>query len=158
MLALTVIALGSLSERYWRDAAAEYQKRMAAFYKFSLIELPEVKLQQSSPALIAQALEKEADAILAKIPPRSRIYALCIEGNTSSSEKLAAELAEISMEASQVVFIIGSSHGLSERVKSAAHRRLSISPMTFPHQLARVMLCEQLYRAGSIISGGKYHK
>ena len=158
MLGVTVIALGALSERHWRDAVAEYQKRMAAFYKFSLIELPEVKIQQNSPTLIKQALEKEADAILAKIPHRARVYALCIEGKTISSEKLAEELANTGMDTSHIVFIIGSSHGLSERVKAAAHRRLSISPMTFSHQLARVMLCEQLYRAGSINNGGKYHK
>ena len=158
MLSLTVITLGSLSERYWRDAVAEYQKRMSAFYKFSLIELPEVKLQQSSQALITQALEKEADAILSKIPARARVYALCIEGRMISSEALAAELADAAMDTPHIVFIIGSSHGLSKRVKAAAHRRLSISPMTFSHQLARVMLCEQLYRAGSINAGGKYHK
>ena len=158
MLNISLIALGSLGEKHWRDAVAEYQKRMPAFYKFSLIELPEVKLQGNSPALIAGALEKEADAIISKIPPRARIYALCIEGKVISSEKLAAELAEISMDTSQVAFIIGSSHGLSERVKAAAHHRLSMSPMTFSHQLARVMLCEQLYRAGSINAGGRYHK
>lgn len=158
MLEVKLICIGKLKEKYWRDAVAEYAKRLSAFCRFSIVELNEARLPQNpSEAEIARALEEEAKAISASVG-RSAVYALCIEGKMLSSEKLAAELEAAAVGgASSVVFVIGSSHGLHESAK-ALGKRISMSPMTFPHQLARVMLCEQIYRAFSINAGTKYHK
>lgn len=158
MLEVKLICVGKLKEAYWRDAVAEYQKRLAAFCRFSIIELNEARLPQNpGGAAIAQALEEEGRAILAAAG-RSTVFALCIEGKLLSSEALAAQIEREAVGgASSLAFVIGSSHGLAEAVK-ARGARISMSPMTFPHQLARVMLCEQLYRAFSINAGTKYHK
>lgn len=158
MLEVKLICIGKLKEKYWRDAVAEYAKRLSAFCRFSIVELNEARLPQNpSEAEIARALEEEAKAISASVG-RSAVYALCIEGKMLSSEKLAAELEGAAVGgASSVAFVIGSSHGLHESAK-ALGKRISMSPMTFPHQLARVMLCEQIYRAFSINAGTKYHK
>lgn len=158
MLEVKLICVGKLKEAYWRDAVAEYQKRLSAFCRFSIIELSEARLLQNpGGAAIAQALEEEGRAILAAAG-RSTVLALCIEGKPLSSEALAAQIEREAVGgASSLAFIIGSSHGLAEAVK-ARGARISMSPMTFPHQLARVMLCEQLYRAFSINAGTKYHK
>lgn len=158
MLEVKLICIGKLKEKYWRDAVAEYAKRLSAFCRFSIVELNEARLPQNpSEAEITRALEEEAKAISASVG-RSAVYALCIEGKMLSSEKLAAELEGAAVGgASSVAFVIGSSHGLHESAK-ALGKRISMSPMTFPHQLARVMLCEQIYRAFSINAGTKYHK
>ncbi|MFV0399930.1 MAG: 23S rRNA (pseudouridine(1915)-N(3))-methyltransferase RlmH [Oscillospiraceae bacterium] len=159
MVHLTVLAVGKLKDRWMSDGVAEYLKRMNAYCKPEIIEIDEHRLPQNpSAALIEKGLEAEGEAILARIPPRAHVIALCIEGKQRSSEELAEELGHISGEASQVVFVIGSSHGLAEKVKTRADGRLSLSQMTFPHQLTRLVLCEQLYRALSINAGGKYHK
>lgn len=152
--------LGKLKEPYLRDAVAEYQKRLQAFCKLQTIELTPYRLPDDpGDALISDALEKEAAEIEKHIPQNAFVYALCIEGKTMSSEQFSAQLEQAAVQGSgSVVFVIGSSFGLSERVKRRANVRLSMSPMTFPHQLARVMLLEQLYRAFQIRSGGKYHK
>lgn len=152
--------LGKLKEPYLRDAVAEYQKRLQAFCKLQTIELTPYRLPDDpADALISDALEKEAEEIEKHIPQNAFVYALCIEGKTMSSEQFSAQLEQAAVQGSgSVVFVIGSSFGLSERVKRRANVRLSMSPMTFPHQLARVMLLEQLYRAFQIRSGGKYHK
>lgn len=152
--------LGKLKEPYLRDAVAEYQKRLQAFCKLQMIELTPYRLPDDpADALISDALEKEAAEIEKHIPQNAFVYALCIEGKTMPSEQFSAQLEQASVQGSgSVVFVIGSSFGLSERVKRRANVRLSMSPMTFPHQLARVMLLEQLYRAFQIRSGGKYHK
>lgn len=158
MREVKLICIGKLKEKYWRDAVAEYAKRLSAFCRFSIVELNEARLPQNpSEAEIARALEEEAKAISTSVG-RSAVYALCIEGKMLSSEKLAAELEGAAVGgASSVAFVIGSSHGLHESAK-ALGKRISMSPMTFPHQLARVMLCEQIYRAFSINAGTKYHK
>lgn len=158
MLEVKLICIGKLKEKYWRDAVAEYAKRLSAFCRFSIVELNEARLPQNpSEAEIARALEEEAKAISASVG-RSAVYALCIEGKMLSSEKLAAELEAAAVGgASSVAFVIGSSHGLHESAK-ALGKQISMSPMTFPHQLARVMLCEQIYRAFSVNAGTKYHK
>lgn len=159
MLAVTVLAVGGLKERYLRDACDEYRKRLGGFCKLAVVEIPEHKLpQNASPAEIARGLDAEGAAILAKLPKSAHTIALCIEGGQLSSEDLADTLAQLSSTTSQVAFVIGGSHGLADAVKSRSNRRLSMSAMTFPHQLARVMLLEQLYRAFSIAGGGKYHK
>jgi len=158
MLEVKIVCIGKLKEKYWRDAVAEYAKRLSAFCRFSVIELNEARVPQDpNPAQIEKALEEEAKAVIAAVG-RSTAYALCIEGKMLSSENLATELNAAAVSgASSLAFIIGSSHGLHESVKRLG-KRISMSPMTFPHQLARVMLCEQLYRGFSIQAGTKYHK
>lgn len=161
MQTVTLIALGKMNADYYAKAAAEYIKRLGAYCRLNLVELPEEPIAEknASPAVIAKALEKEGKAILNAVPKGSSLIALCIEGRQKTSEELAAYLAErAGSGAGDVTFVIGSSHGLSDSVKRAAAEKLSMSKMTFPHQLARVMLLEQLYRAFSINHGGKYHK
>ena len=159
MLTVNIICVGSLKEQYWRDACAEYAKRMGGFCKFGIIEVPESRLPKSySDADIAKVISGEGTRILEKIPSGSFVAAMCIEGRELSSTQLAARLEQIALGGkSRVDFIIGGSYGLSEDVKRRADLRLSMSPMTFPHQLARVMLCEQIYRAFSINADTKYH-
>ncbi|MGN0478101.1 MAG: 23S rRNA (pseudouridine(1915)-N(3))-methyltransferase RlmH [Hominenteromicrobium sp.] len=158
MLEVKIICIGKLKEKYWRDAVSEYAKRLSAFCRFSVVELNESRVPQNpNQAEIAKALAEEAKAVAAAVG-HSAVYALCIEGRMLSSEQLAAELEAAAVGgASSLAFVIGSSHGLDGSVK-ALGKRISMSPMTFPHQLARVMLCEQLYRAFSINAGTKYHK
>lgn len=159
MLNVKIICVGKLKESYWRDACAEYAKRLGAFCKFTIQELPESRLSDKPSDLqIRAALEEEGEKILA-VSANSWRVALCIEGKLYSSESLADALGKTALQGySSVSFIIGSSFGLSEKVKKASDIRLSMSPMTFPHQLARVMLCEQIYRAFQIQNNGKYHK
>ena len=160
MQKITVLCVGKLKEKFYLDACAEYQKRLTRHCKFELIELPEQRLPENpSEAEIAAALGKEADAIEEKLPRGGAIIALCVEGKPMSSEQLSDTLSRYGARgASQVRFLIGGSFGLSDRVKERADLRLSMSPMTFPHHLARVMLLEQIYRAYQIQSGTRYHK
>ena len=160
MIHIDIICLGKLKESYWADACREYEKRLGAFCRLRIVELTPVSLpEKPSDAQIAAALESEAAAILEKIPQGSLVYALCIEGKQRSSQVFAAELAQAAVDgAGNICFLIGSSHGLAQCVKQRAQRRFSFSQMTFPHQLARVMLLEQIYRAFMIERGGKYHK
>lgn len=160
MRSVTVLCVGKLKEKYWRDAVAEYEKRLSAFCRLSVVEVEEERLPESpSPAQIAQTLQAEGKRLLARVPQGAAIYALCIEGKELSSPALAESLDRLAVDGcSHTVFIIGGSWGLSDEVKAAARLKLSMSPMTFPHQLARVMLLEQIYRAAQISSGGKYHK
>ena len=159
MLSVKIITVGTLKEAYLRDAVAEYSKRLSAFCKLSIVQLKESKLTDSpSDKEIAAALDSEAKSILAEVSPRSYKIAMCVEGKQMPSEKLAQTLERIAGEASEVCFMIGSSFGLSDKVKSAADMKLSVSELTFPHQLLRVMLLESIYRAFSITAGTKYHK
>lgn len=159
MLRIKVICIGKLKEKYLREAQAEYLKRLGAFCKAEVIELPEAKLPDNpSQALINDGLKKEAKKILAEIPKGAYVYSLCIEGKSVSSEELAAKVEENTNNTSNVVFIIGSSFGLDEEVKRQSSFKLSFSKMTFPHQLARIMLLEQIYRAFAINNNTKYHK
>lgn len=159
MLHIRLIALGSLKERYWREALAEYEKRLGAFARLEMIELKEHRLPENpTKAEIDLALDREADAVLARVPPRSFTVALCVEGKELSSEELSAKLSEIMQEQGSLTLIIGSSHGLSPRVKRMASLALSVSKLTFPHQMMRVLLLETLYRSLSILQGSKYHK
>ena len=155
-----IICVGKLKEKFYADGVAEYQKRLGAYCRLNMVELPEEKLPQDpSQAQIDAALKKEADAIRAKLPPRARTVALCIEGQLLSSEELAKGLRTWEVgPTNQLCFLIGSSYGLDEELKAEAQVRLSMSPMTFPHHLARVMLLEQVYRAFKINEGSKYHK
>ncbi len=155
-----IIALGKLKEKYLTDAVKEYEKRISAFAKFSITELePEWISDNPTEAEISAALDTEADKIIAKISKNSMVIAMCIEGKQLSSEGFARKINEAGINGkSNIVFIIGSSHGLSDKVKKLASIRMSMSEMTFPHQLARVMLAEQIYRAFTIIHNRKYHK
>ena len=160
MIHVDLIVLGKLKEPYLRDACAEYGKRLQAFCKLRTVELTPYRLPDDpSDAQIMDALEREAAEIEKVIPPNAVVYALCIEGKTLSSEQFSAQLEHAAVDGSgTIAFVIGSSFGLSDRIKRRAQFRLSMSPMTFPHQLARVMLLEQIYRAFQIRAGGKYHK
>lgn len=160
MLKLEILCVGKLKEDYLRKACAEYEKRMGAFAKVSITELPESRLpQEPSPAQIEDCIRKEGQTILSRIPSQAQVITLCIEGEMLSSPQLAARMQQLQNQgASHLIFVIGGSWGLAEEVKARSGLRLSMSRMTFPHQLARVMVMEQLYRALNINQGGKYHK
>lgn len=160
MQSVTVLCVGKLKEKFYADACAEYQKRLGRYCKLNLVELPEQRLGDApSEAEVAAALEREADAILGRLPRGGAVIALCVEGQTMSSERLSETVARYAARGvSQLTFLVGGSFGMAERVKQAAEVRLSMSPMTFPHHLARVMLLEQIYRAYQIQAGTKYHK
>lgn len=156
---VAVIGVGKLRERFWREAADEYKKRLTRFGRFEEIELPdEPEPPGRSPALEARAIEREGDAILARLREDDALVALCIDGRPMDSVRFAETLETLGAGGRRVVFAIGGSLGLSPRVTARAKVRLSFSPMTFPHQLARVMLFEQLYRACKIAAGERYHK
>lgn len=160
MFEITLIAMGKLKEKFYLSAAAEYEKRMKGNCTFRILELPETRLPEDpSPAEIQAGLEKEADLILSKIPKGAWFCVLTPEGKMLSSEALADKLGSVKLSGkSSACFLIGSSFGIAQRVKDKADFRLSMSPMTFPHHLARVMVLEQLYRAEAIQAGSKYHK
>ena len=155
-----LICVGKLKEKFYQDACAEYAKRLSAYCKLTLTELPEVKLPKDpSQAQIDVALAKEAAANRAKLPPSASVAALCVEGRMRSSPELAQLLSAWGHNsAKHLVFLIGGSYGLDEALKAEAWVKLSMSPMTFPHHLARVMLLEQVYRAFKINEGSSYHK
>ena len=160
MQKVTVLCVGKLKEKFYIDAAAEYAKRLSRFCKLELVELPEERLPEDPfPAQIEAALLKEAAAIRAKLPAGAALIALCVEGELRSSEALARQMAAWAGQGvSQLVFLIGGSFGLHPSIKGSAKLRLSMSPMTFPHHLARVMVLEQIYRAYQINAGTRYHK
>lgn len=159
MLNVKFITLGTLKEAYLRDAAAEYEKRLGAFCRFELVQLKEERLSDDpSESEIKNALAKESEKILALIPARAYVVAMCVEGKQLTSPELAEKLEEISARTSDVCFIIGSSFGLADAVKQRADLRLSVSKLTFPHQLMRVILLETVYRAFNIQKGTRYHK
>ena len=156
---MALICMGRLKERYWREAADEYEKRLSRFGKFEEIELPDLpEPANSSPAIEAQICEREGKAILQKVREGDIVIALCIGGKQLDSVQLSQTLTRYGDTGRRVAFIIGGSLGLSPQVIARADFRLSFSPMTFPHQLARVMLLEQTYRAMKIASGERYHK
>ena len=160
MFELTLITVGKLKEKFYLSAAAEYEKRLKGFCRFTLLELPEVRLPENpSDAEITAGLEKEAEQILAKIPKGAWFCVFTPEGKLLSSEQLAKKLSDVKLSGkSCACFLIGSSFGIAQRIKTMADMKLSMSPMTFPHHLARIMVLEQLYRAESIQAGSKYHK
>lgn len=159
MLTVNLICVGKLKEHHWTSACAEYQKRLGAFCKFHIMEVAEYKLpEQPSQLQIEQALKAEGDKIL-QLAANSTVIPLCIEGKQIDSPALAEHLSTLALNGiSTISFVIGSSHGMCNAVKNCGSFKLSMSPMTFPHQLARVMLCEQIYRAFQIQNHGRYHK
>ena len=160
MQKVTVLCVGKLKEAFYAAAVAEYQKRLQRHCKLEIVELPEQKLPESpAPAEIEQALAREAALIEEKLPKGGAVIALCIEGRPCSSQELSRRMAEFGVQGkTQLTFLIGGSVGLDEDLKRRADWRLSMSPMTFPHHMARIMLLEQIYRAYQIAGGTKYHK
>lgn len=160
MVTIQLICVGKLKEKHFAAACAEYGKRLGAFCKLTVTELAEDRLPENpSSAQIDAALEKEAGAILAKLPKGGKVIALCVEGDLLDSPALAAQMEKWTVDgASHLTFLIGGSFGLHPSVKARAQLRLSMSPMTFPHHLARVMVLEQIYRAFQITAGTRYHK
>ncbi len=160
MLAVKLVCVGRMREKFYTDAFAEYRKRLGAYCKFECVEIAEQRLgDDPSPNEIAAALEKEAAEIERAVPSDACLVALCVEGKERSSEELAALIRERESSGKpRLCFVIGGSYGMSERVKRRADLKLSMSRMTFPHHLARVMLAEQIYRAFKINEGSRYHK
>ena len=156
---IDLICIGKLNAAWCAEGVAEYRKRLSTLCDFRVIELPEQPLREDSPALVQRALEKEAQAILASVRKGAAIVAMCIEGKQISSDELAQFLADrANSGAGDVAFVVGSSHGLSDEVKKAAALKFSMGRITMPHQLARLVLTEQIYRACTINAGMKYHK
>lgn len=160
MINITVIAVGKLKEKFFTQAIEEYSKRLSRYCKLEIIELKDEPTPDNPTEREKElVLEKESQKILEKIPSSAYVTALCIEGKQMSSEELSQNISSLaSMGESHLVFIIGGSMGLYHKVKERANHKLSFSKMTFPHQLMRVILLEQIYRAFTISSGGKYHK
>lgn len=160
MFDITLICMGKLKEKFYIQAAQEYEKRLGAYCRFRLLELPEYKLPEDpSPAQIVTGLDKEAEQIISKIPKGSWLCIWTPEGKMLSSEDLAEQLKDVKLSGkSSACFLIGSSFGISQKIKDMADFKLSMSKMTFPHHLARIMVLEQLYRAEAIQAGSKYHK
>ena len=160
MFEITLITVGKLKEKFYLTAAAEYEKRLRGYCSFKIIELTESRLPENpSPAEIQAGLEKEAESILSKIPKGAWFCVFTPEGKLLSSEALAQKIGDIKLSGkSSACFLIGSSFGIADRIKALADFKLSMSPMTFPHHLARIMVLEQLYRSESIQAGSKYHK
>ena len=160
MFDITLIAMGKLKEKFYLSAAEEYQKRLKGYCNFQLLELPEYRLPvDPSDTEISAGLEKEADLILSKIPKSAWLCIFTPEGKTLSSPDFAQKLKDVKLSGkSSACFLIGSSFGISQKIKDMADFKLSMGPMTFPHHLARVMVLEQIYRAEAIQAGSKYHK
>ena len=154
---IDLICVGKLNAKYFAEGVAEYQKRLAAFAAFRIIELPEEKIEEknASDAVVKKALDKEGKAILSNVRKGAAIVAMCIEGKQISSDELAQFLAQ---RAGSGAGDVASSHGLSDEVKKAAALKFSMGRITMPHQLARLVLTEQIYRACTINAGMKYHK
>ncbi|MBM7716841.1 23S rRNA (pseudouridine(1915)-N(3))-methyltransferase RlmH [Siminovitchia sp. FSL H7-0308] len=157
---ITIISVGKLKEKYLKQGIDEYLKRLTAYAKLNIIELPDEKAPENlSPTQMEQIKKKEGDRILSKISPNAHVIALSIEGTMKSSEELAARFDYLATTGkSKIVFVIGGSLGLSAEVMKRADEALSFSKMTFPHQLMRLILVEQVYRAFRIIKGEPYHK
>ena len=161
MIRINIICIGKIKEKYFTDAIGEYTKRLSAFCKFTITELSEEKIKSNNPneAQIFEVINAEGKRILQKIGAQDYVIARCIEGKMLSSEELSRTIDSVSISGKSTVdFIIGGSYGLSDDVKNRADFKLSMSRMTFPHQMARMILSEQIYRAFEISSNGKYHK
>lgn len=160
MLTVNIICIGKIKESYWRGAIKEYSKRLTAFCKFNIIELDEEKINSNpNDSQIKTILDAEGKRIISKLTKNSFVIPMCIEGKMLSSTELSEKISQVPLLGkSSIDFIIGGSWGLSDEVKSKADLKLSMSKMTFHHQMARVVLCEQIYRAFEISTNGKYHK
>ena len=158
MLKVKLVVLGKLKEKYWADAAKEYIKRLSGYCKIEVCEIKDLPVPENpSIGEIDTLLSKEAEEIIRQTDSVRNVVSLCIEGKSISSEELSSMLADAEMNGGSIAFVIGSSHGLHESIKRA-DEKLSFSKMTFPHQLARIMLLEQIYRGFKIKKGENYHK
>lgn len=158
-MALAILCVGKLKEKWLRDGCAEYEKRLSRFGGVQTIEVPDQsEPDKAAPALLEKLTQAEGKALLSHIKPNDRVVALCVDGKPMSSEQLADALSRYAMEGRRTVYVIGGSRGLSAEVVARADEKLSFSKMTFPHQLMRVILLEQLYRAHKIRAGETYHK
>lgn len=156
---VTLIHVGDFKEKYFVDAAKEYEKRLGGIISYRDVTIKESRLDSApSDAQIKTALATEAERILAAIPKKAVVFALCIEGKQYTSTELSTLIQSVKTRTSDICFIIGSSYGLDEQLKLRCDYRISMSKMTFPHQLAKVMLLEQLYRAEMINANRSYHK
>ena len=159
MISITLITVGTLKEDYLKDAIAEYKKRLSQYARVEEVNLKEERIvNEDNRAEIEKALSTEGDKIIAAIPKDSAKIAMCVEGKQYDSPALASLIERLGDEKGRITLIIGSSHGLSERVKKECNIRLSLSALTFPHQLMRVILFEALYRSFTILAGKRYHK
>lgn len=160
MLRVHFITVGKLKEKFYQEAREEYIKRLKGYCKWTHHQIGEEKLPSSpSQSEIDKALAKEAKEILGKIPEKSLVVVLCVEGKAMPSEKMAELITQSQLGAEkQVVFVVGGSYGLADSVKAVGSVKLSMSPMTFPHHLAQIMLLEQIYRGFKIQEGSSYHK
>ena len=160
MLTIEVLCVGKMSQKWFQDGLKEYRKRLGAFDKVQITEIPEHRVTSDSETLRKEAVEKEGEQILRVLQDakKARAVALCVEGKEYSSEELAGLIRETKQDFSRLIFVIGGSDGLSDSVKKACAVRMSMGRMTFPHQMARMILMEQLYRAETINAGMKYHK
>lgn len=159
MVKITIISVGTLKEDYLRDAIAEYKKRLSQYARVEEINIKEEAIRnEDDGSEISRALSLEGDKILSALPRDARKIALCVEGKQYDSVELANVIGEANDECGKLALVIGSSHGLADKVKSACDRRISFSKMTFPHQLMRVILYEALYRSFTILAGKRYHK
>ena len=159
MANVTIVTVGNLKEAYLREAVSEYKKRLSQYARVDEVEIKEERINnEDNRAEIESALSKEADKILTAIPKDSLKIALCVEGKQYSSEELAKLIGEGNDRGGKITFIIGSSYGLSDKVKRECDVRLSFSKLTFPHQLMKVILLESVYRSFTILAGKRYHK
>ena len=159
MADISIITVGTLKEAYLKDAVAEYKKRLSQYARVDEISLKEERISdEDNQSEICRALDAEGDRILATVPKGSSIVAMCVEGVQMDSPALATQIGKMIDARGKITFVIGSSHGLSQKVKSAAELKLSVSKLTFPHQLMRVVLMETVYRSFAILAGKKYHK
>lgn len=159
MIKITLITLGKLKEKYLRDASAEYEKRLSRYCKLEIIELSPINLSDKpSQSEIDAALLRETENIEKRIPENSCVVTFCVEGKKISSEKFSDFVSGNLNGGKNMCFIIGSSYGLSNKIKQRSDLKMSLSDMTFPHQLFRIMSLEQIYRAFKIIEGSTYHK
>lgn len=157
---ITLVTVGKLKERFWVEAVAEYSKRLSRYCKLEILQAADEKTpDRASQALEEQIKEREGQRILSLIPDNSYVIALAIEGNMLNSEELADKIGRLGVDgARQIVFVIGGSLGLSTQVLKRADYQLSFSKMTYPHQLMRVVLLEQIYRSYRILNKQPYHK
>lgn len=161
MRKIEIICIGTLKEKYLRDAADEYIKRLSPYCSLFITELGETKIgDKATDSDIKHVIESEGNLILSKIPSGASVVTMCIEGRQFSSEDFSEQISSLMSDEthSELCFVIGGSYGLSDAVKQRSSLKLSLSKMTFTHQISRVLLLEQIYRAFQIKTGGKYHK
>lgn len=159
-MGITIVSVGKLKEKYLKKGIEEYAKRLGAYTKFSVVEVPDEKAPENlSEAEMEQVKQKEGERILSKIPAHAHVYALAIEGKERTSEEFAAEIEKLMVHGkSSIVFVIGGSLGLSKDVMQRSNAQISFGKMTYPHQLMRLILTEQIYRAFRIMRNEPYHK